>query len=144
MWILLHLLCWYLITYFLMEFSIYLDFCTYIHGVGCLGIHTYGLVACIQQNFDYFQRRLICNILVGGSLYVLFSYAPWRVHIGSYLSQTLEDIQPCVELFYYTFHACILGGHIQFKNFTFDLTWCLCLVVHPPLMSIILLFHYNF
>jgi hypothetical protein len=42
-----HLLFWGLTTSFLVEHSMCLAPCTFIHGVGFLGIHTHGLVTFI-------------------------------------------------------------------------------------------------
>jgi hypothetical protein len=126
-----YFLFWELTTSFLVECSIYLASCTFIHGVGCLGIHTCGLVACILWTSCYFWRRLLWSILLGGLLYVLFSHASWRVHLVSSPRWTLEHILLCGELFYYILHACILGGHIPCGHLAFDLVWCLFLVVHP-------------
>jgi hypothetical protein len=72
-----HLLFWGLTTSFLVERSIYLAACTFIHGVGCLGIHTCGLVACILWTTFYFWR-------------LVMEHSPRRNILLFYLSCTLE------------------------------------------------------
>jgi hypothetical protein len=55
------LLFWGLTTSFLVECSIYLSPCIFIHGVGCLEIQTCGLVACILWTTCYFWRLVMEN-----------------------------------------------------------------------------------
>jgi hypothetical protein len=138
-----YFLFWELTTSFLVEHFIYLASCTFIYEVGFLGVHTCGLVACILLTSYYFWRSL-WSILLGELLYVLFSHPSWRAHLVSFPRWTLEHILLCGELFYYTLDTCILGRHIPCGHLAFDLVWCLFLMGHPPLMSIILFFHYYF
>jgi hypothetical protein len=63
--------------HFLWSSSIYLASCTFIHGVGCLGIHTCGLVACILWTTCYFWR-------------LVMEHSPRRNILLFYLSCTLE------------------------------------------------------
>jgi hypothetical protein len=123
--------------------------CGALHLLGSLHIHpwsrlpwdyTCGLVACILWTSYYFGRRLLWSILLGGLLYDLFSHASWGVHLVSSPRWTLENILLCGEVFYYTLHACIIGGRIPCRHLAFDLIWCLFLVACPPLMRIILFF----
>jgi hypothetical protein len=132
------------LTTIFVEHTIYLASCAFIHGVGYLGIHTCGLVACILWTSCNFWRRLLRSILLGGLLYCLFSHASWMAHLMSSPRWTLEHILLRGDLFYYILHACIFGGRIPCGHVAFDFIWCLFLVVGPPLMSIILLFHYYF
>lgn len=57
------LLLWGLNTSFILELSIYMVLCTCIHGVGCLGIHTCGLVTHILWTTCLFLRLVINHSL---------------------------------------------------------------------------------
>jgi hypothetical protein len=72
-----HLLFWCLPTSFLVEHSIYLASCTFIHRVGRLEIHTCGLVTCILWITYYFWR-------------LVMGHSPKRNILLFYLSCTLE------------------------------------------------------
>jgi hypothetical protein len=54
-----HLLFWGLTTSFLVEGSIKLAPCTFIHEIGYLGTHTCGLITCILWTTCYFWRLVM-------------------------------------------------------------------------------------
>jgi hypothetical protein len=79
-----HLLFWELTTSFLVERSIKLALCTFVHGFGCLEIFTCGLVACILWTtcdfgmlvMEHSPRRIIIlfshSCILEGALSELF------------------------------------------------------------------------
>jgi hypothetical protein len=77
------LICPYLLGFVLLEVAHLLFWglttssCTFIHGVGCLGICTYGLVACILWTTFYCWR-------------LVMEHSPRRNILLLYLSCTLE------------------------------------------------------
>jgi hypothetical protein len=73
----LHLLFWGLTTSFLVERAIYLASCTFIDGVGFLGIHTCGLFTYILWITCHFWR-------------LVMEHSPRSIILLFYLSFTLE------------------------------------------------------
>jgi hypothetical protein len=110
-----------LTTSFLMEHSIYLASCTLIHGIDCLGIHTW--IGYMHRGPLVIFGGWLWSILLGGIFYCFISQAPWGPHFVSSSRWTLENILLGLTLFYYTSHASILEGKFHVDILHVDLVF---------------------